>query len=138
MKIFLSISLTLLLLFSGINIHYAAHYCGGTLVATKISLSSELATCGMENTSYNNSAELLFKNHCCDDVTTCYSICNKYLSSSFDLKEPGQKVISLTLIPMDFLRNQEIITSDSSTDIKPPGTNYPNSFARPALCIFRI
>ena len=138
MKTFLSIPLAILVLFSGTNVYYAAHYCGGSLIETKISLSGKLATCGMESTSDTKPAELLFKNHCCDDVTACYAICNKYLSSSFDIKEPGQKVISLTFIPVDFIINQEFINTDYYTEIKPPGANYPNSVARPYLCIFRI
>jgi hypothetical protein len=138
MKTIISIPLIILILFSGISVKFATHYCGGSVAATKVSLTGELATCGMESTTDNNTQHDTFNKHCCDDITSAYSICNNYIPSYHFVKEPGQQVISMIGVPADYLSNQETIINTSNNDIRPPGTNYPNSVTRQALCIFRI
>lgn len=138
MKTVLSIPLVLLLLFSGISVKFATHYCHGSVAATKVSLTGELATCGMEsqpgNTPFHNS----FSKHCCDDVTSAYSICNNYFSSSHTISYPWHKSNNILDIPFYSTSNQLIINIISNEIIKPPGDNYPNCVDRPSLCIFRI
>jgi hypothetical protein len=138
MKTLLSIPLTLLILFSGINIRYAAHFCGGNLVATKVTFSGELATCGMESKSESKSSDLAFNNHCCDNITTAYSICNNYIPSSLYLKESGQQVTSVTFIPVVNPSDQKILSNYLKTSKRPPGVDHPDSFDCQVLCIFRI
>ncbi len=138
MKTLISIPLIILILFTGISVKFATHYCGGYVAATKVSLTGELATCGMERPSDNNSLQDTYNNNCCDDITSAYSICNNYISSSYFVNDPGQQVTYVIDVPADYMSNQEIIINTSNNNIKPPGTNYPNSVTLPALCIFRI
>ena len=138
MKTIISIPLMLLILFSGISVKFATHYCGGHFAATKVSLTGELATCGMESSSDNNSFGNSFNKHCCDDITSAYSISDNYIPSSYDVKEPWQHVLNLIVVPAGFPVNQEKIVYTSCNSIRPPGINYPNSVARPAICVFRI
>lgn len=138
MKTLISIPLIILILFTGISVKFASHYCGGYVAATKVSLTGELATCGMESKSDNNTQQKTFDKHCCDDITSAYSICNNYISSSYFVNDPGQQVTYVIDVPADYMSNQEIIINISNNNIKPPGTNYPNSVTLPALCIFRI
>ncbi len=138
MKTLLCIPLIILILFSGISVKFATHFCGGSVAATKVSLTGELATCGMESPVHKNSVQVTFNNHCCDDKISAYSICNNYIPSYYYVKEPGQQVIYLINVPADCLSNQITIINTSIKNIRPPGSNYPNSVTLPALCIFRI
>ncbi|MDP3001889.1 MAG: hypothetical protein Q8N38_02015 [Bacteroidales bacterium] len=138
MKAILSIPLIILILFTGISVKFATHYCGGYVAATKVSLTGELATCGMESKSDNNTQQKTFDKHCCDDITSAYSICNNYFASSYNFYDPGQQVINMIAVLAGYLSNQETIINTSNNDIRPPGTNHPNSVDRPVLCIFRI
>lgn len=138
MKTIISIPLILLILFSGINVKFATHYCGGYVAATKVSLTGELATCGMEQPSDKNATQDSFRNKCCDDVTSAYTICNNYLSSSHFVNDPVQQVTHVIYVPPDLLKNQESTINASSNCVRPPGTFSANSVVRPVLCIFQI
>jgi hypothetical protein len=138
MKTFLSIPLIILILFSGVIISFATHYCDGTVVATKISLTGEQATCGMERTSVDNPLIDKFVNHCCDNVTSVYSICNTNFPSAYSLEDLIPQIISVLLVPSDILSIPEIAINTLKTNIRPPGFYTPNSVTLPDLCIFRI
>jgi hypothetical protein len=138
MKTVLAISLILLIVFTGTSVKFAAHYCQGSVAATKVSLTGELATCGMESQSGNTPFQNTFRKHCCDDVTSSYSICNNYFSSSHFIIYPWQKVISVIDIPVDCIGNQVLISLISDEIIRPPGNCYPGGADQPALCVFRL
>jgi hypothetical protein len=138
MKFFLSIPLSLLILFSGINIRYAAHFCGGNFVATKISLSGELATCGMETREGNNSSLMTFKSHCCEDITSDYVVSNSYIPSTPVIDTPVQKVVETQFYPAEKLIICQYPFTYLHTDIKPPGNTGSIADSQPVLCIFRI
>ena len=87
MKKILSIPLIMLILFTGVTVNFATHYCGGSVAATKVSLTGKLATCGMEGTSDNKTNEGLYKNHCCDDVTAAYTLSSNYIPSFASLSD---------------------------------------------------
>ena len=138
MKSIISIPLIILILFTGISVKFATHYCGGYVAATKVSLTGELATCGMESKPDYNTQQETFDKHCCDDIISAYSICNNYFASSYNFDNPRRQVINMIAVPAGYLNNQEKFTITSNNDFRPPGTNHPNSVDRPVLCIFRI
>ena len=138
MKTILSIPLIILILFSGVIVSFASHYCEGTVVATKISLTGELATCGMEQNSSDNLLVDRFVNHCCDNTASVYSICNNYFPSSYNVEDPILQVISVLNVPFNFLSTLTIVNNTLNTTIRPPGCYTPNSVTLPDLCIFRI
>jgi hypothetical protein len=138
MKTILSIPLIILILFSGVIFNFATHYCEGSVAATKISLTGELATCGMEQTSADNSLSIKFSNHCCDNIASVYSICNNYFPSSHNIEDPILKVVSVLNVPFNFLSKLTIVNNTLNTTIRPPGCYTPNSVTLPDLCIFRI
>jgi hypothetical protein len=138
MKTVLSIPLILLILFSGISVKFATHFCHGSFAATKVSLTGELATCGMETLSGNIPFDNSFGKHCCDDITSAYSICNNYVSSSSTISYPWNKLIQIIDAPFDFIYNQLIFNIITDVIIKPPGTIYSKCVSCAALCVFRI
>jgi hypothetical protein len=138
MKTILSIPLIILIFFSGVSFKFATHYCEGYVAATKVSLTGELATCGMDHPSDYHSLQDTYNNNCCEDFISSYSICNNYVPSSYNVNNPGRQVISMIFAPVNYLDNKELIVNTSENIIKPPGNYYPNCIARPVLCIFRI
>lgn len=138
MKTVLAIPLILLILLSGISVKFATHYCHGSVAATKVSLTSVPATCGMESQSGNTPFYNSYSKHCCDDVILAYSICNNYFASSRSVLYPFQKFSCTIAIPAACVGNQTIVNIITNKIIKPPGYNYPNSVDCPFLCVFRI
>ena len=138
MKFILSIPLSLLILFSGINIRYTAHYCGGNVVATKISLSGELATCWMEPGEGNNSSSVTFKKHCCEDITSEYTINNTYIPSLTKIDLPVQNIIDHEFFSADNLIIKAYPANNFYTNIRPPGTNHSKTDLVSVLCTLRI
>jgi hypothetical protein len=138
MKTIISIPLIIMILFSGISIKFASHYCGGNVSSTKVSLSGELATCGMEHHTGNNPLQDIFVKHCCDDVISSYSISTNYFPSFYFAKDPGQRVIHIINVPSDLLVSQEISLDTSVSKKRPPGTFSPRSVDRQMICIYLI
>jgi len=138
MKKIISIPLIILLLSTGVSVKVATHYCGGHVAATKVSLTGELATCGMESTENGNSSQETLKKHCCDDVISAYSFDNNYVPSFFSVEKPFQHIISLFILPVDLTIGQYKNLNAALNNIKPPGNYFYNSTDLPVLCIFRI
>ena len=137
MKKIISIPLIFLILFSGITVSYSTHYCGGAVAATKVSISGELAGCGMEE-PVNNTDESVFTNHCCDDVTSLYTVSNDYVHSVLYFEKAGNQVIHLFDLPGIRAACSDLFAAVSHIDKRPPGLYAPNSVDREAICIFRI
>jgi|WetSurMetagenome_2_1015567.scaffolds.fasta_scaffold08366_4 hypothetical protein len=138
MKTVISNILIILLLFSGISVKFATHYCGGHVAATKVSLTGELATCGMERQSDDKSLETTYSRSCCDDVTSSYSISSKYVTTSYCFSVQKQQVIDMVLVSPYYINSQETLPLLYNNSIRPPGIYYPNSVPRTALCIYQI
>jgi len=138
MRKLLSIPLAVLILFSGLTVNIAAHYCGGSLVATRVSLSGELATCGMEKGNAENSAQESITNHCCDNVVSTCSFNNKYLPSNSLLSIPVTQIADAAdLIAVNSVLkiNFKLISEEI---IRPPGISGHSHSRQEFLCIFRI
>ena len=138
MKRIISIPLMIMILFSGISVKFASHYCGGRVAATKVSLTGELASCGMEHQSGTKPSPDFFSSHCCDDVTSSYSISTNYFPSLYVVNDPGQQVTHIINVPCDFLISKDISNFTSYSNKRPPGNYCPNSVVRQVICIFRI
>jgi hypothetical protein len=134
----LSISLIALIIFSGIRISFATHYCGGSVAATKVSLNGELASCGMEHHSDNILLQAIFTTRCCEDVKSDYSICNNYVPSSYFMINHGQHAVPVLYASYNNLISKEIIVNSVNHYVRPPGTSFPNMVSLPALCVFLI
>jgi hypothetical protein len=138
MKTILSIPLIILILFTGVSVKFATHYCGGYVSDTKISLTGELATCGMESDIETNTQQQTLRHHCCDNTITAYSICNTFLASTYDVDYQGQQLTNDIFVPIDYIIDNKININILNNHPKPPGSFNPNSVDRPVLCIFRI
>jgi hypothetical protein len=138
MRKILAIPVITLILFTGIKVNFATHWCGGSVAATKVSLSGELATCGMEHQGDKRSEADLYKNLCCDDVLKTYSFSCNYIPSYSIENHIFRQVdfiadVAVVLKPGDMIPN-----TCSDETIRPPGTYEPSSVDLQVLCISRI
>lgn len=138
MKTVLSIPLIVLIVFSGISISFASHYCGGSVAATRVSLTGELATCGMEKPSINHSFLNIYTNKCCEDVVTAYSVSNNYVYSSSLICDPCKHIIPIMFMPRRDQISLKLFHKSSDTNVRPPGISIRNMISQPVLCIFLI
>jgi hypothetical protein len=139
MKHIIAIPLALLILFTGINVKIASHYCGGNFSAVKVSLTGKMASCGMENQSVAKPSEDLFSRHCCDDVISSVSISTNYVPSSFCYIPVAGQEINNTFITQDQLVIiQPVTISAISGSKRPPGGFSPSDVEQQVICIFQI
>ena len=138
MKTLISIPLILLLLFSGIVVNIATHYCEGYVVETKVSFSGELASCGMEDHSDHNPFQEELSSPCCDDVMSAYSFGDNYFTSSFSVEKPFPHITNLFIGEENLLLSHLSIFNYIPLGSRPPGDYIQNDPDLKVLCIFRI
>lgn len=139
MKKGISISLTILALIALLHFSVATHYCMGKIAATKISLSGELATCGMESDdSDQTQSGSHFISHCCDNVLVYCGINVNYFPSFSFVPESYNNSFRVFGIPASL--NICSITSFKSinTGVSPPVISASGNVDLSAICVFRI
>lgn len=139
MKRIISIPLMILILFSGIRVNIASHYCGGNFASSKVSLNGELASCGMEHQSGTKSPFDQISRHCCEDVIHAVKLNSNYVHSScLHLSDQGQEIIHLFTTGDRLILNKKIFGSVASGTKRPPGRYNPVSVEQQVICIFQI
>lgn len=140
MKKILSILFASLILVSGLHISVARHYCGGEGEAfEKISLTGELASCGMEDSQDNsNLPGVYFKTHCCDDEVSILATDNNYSPSFSEFKVFPQPVSQVYIIPVGYHFQPVLVFNRFNTFVFPPGNYLASSVSLPDICVFRI
>ncbi|HLN22041.1 MAG TPA: hypothetical protein VK213_13190 [Bacteroidales bacterium] len=135
MKKIVSIPLILLILFTGITINLASHYCGGNYVASKISFSGELATCGMEHNTHKKPG-INEQDHSCQDFTSAYTLSSNYVPSAVHVVDNYTHLFSNNWFYNSIsLDSQNIVLN---TINRPPGNFMAGNFDPEVICIFRI
>lgn len=141
MKKVLSIVTILLVMTAMLHFSVARHYCGGELVASKISLSGALATCGMEgdegNCGHDHNGEQI-ESHCCDDVITTCSINNNYTPASKAFSGIDQVKIQAPVLIIDNPVRIVFLIERPLTGIGPPGQIMTSAVDLPEIRVFRI
>jgi hypothetical protein len=139
MKRLVAIPLLLMMLFSGITVQIASHYCKGSYSGSKVSLDGQLASCGMENLSVTHSSEDIMSSHCCSDIISSVAFSTNYISTAcHDLPDPQQEIIHISFISNELLASREICFPLASGSVRPPGILNRAGIEQQVLCIFRI
>jgi hypothetical protein len=122
-----------------LNLSVAKHYCGGKIVASKVSLTGKLANCGMEGTEKKLPLSgTNFTNHCCDDIVTSCGTDNNYTPSFSFVPDSYQSNFNIFSIPAGYpVYNQAILKSQCS-DASPPGVLMSTNVDLSDICVFRI
>lgn len=131
----------LLVVAAMLHFSVARHYCGGELVASRISFSGEPATCGMEgeegNCRHDHDGEQI-ESHCCDDVITLYSFDNNYTPALNAVAGFDQVKLQIPVISFDEPARPEFIINRLWSDISPPGLFPTSSVDLSQIRAFRI
>jgi len=139
MKRIVSIPLMILILFSGISVNIASHYCGGNFASAKVSLNGELASCGMEHQSAKSSTGDQISKHCCEDVIHSFTFRTNYISSScLRLADAGTPPVNSFIVHDMPLFRREMFGSVISESIRPPGRYTPVCVEHQVICVFKI
>ena len=140
MKKVLSILFASIILLSGTHFTISKHYCGSE-VATfeKVSVSGELASCGMEDSHENSTLPgMNFRAHCCDNEITVLAVDTNYAPSFNVFKSFPQPVIPIVAIPVSFCFHPLYAVNYIDTNVSPPGDFLVSDVSLPDICVFRI
>jgi hypothetical protein len=137
----LSILTVLLVLTAMLHFSVAQHYCGGRLVASKISLSGALASCGMEDDAKDcghHSHGDGIESHCCDDVLISYFIDSNYTPAAQSVPGFSQTKIPAPAMLFENPERISFVIFRSWSDVSPPGLLTTSSVDLPSIGVFRI
>jgi len=139
MKKFLSISFALLILLSGMHFTIASHFCGGKLALTKLSVSGELASCGMEGGVGKCSWPVKFSGtNCCKDRVAALEVDHSYSPSCSTFKSFSQPLVQVFVVPSSLLNHLQFSLNPICTNFSPPGCFLVSDVSLPKVCVFRI
>jgi len=139
MKKFLSISFSVLILLSVMHLTISTHYCGGVIESLKVSLTGEVASCGMEVSV--DQCQLPGKHigsHCCTNKVSVFTVENNYTPSFSDFKAFSQNILQVFDIPAGIRIPNFSVLSCISANVSPPGDLMVSAVSLPAICVFRI
>ena len=139
MKRALSILAVLLTVASAAHVSVATHYCHGFAVATRVSLSGEYASCGMEETESNCPVHGQYLDrHCCDNSMSFYGIDNTTINTAFQAPEV-QRAFNLYTIALSQAVSNNLFTPASEySDTGPPLSVLIPAVDLPVICQFRL
>jgi hypothetical protein len=139
MKKLLSISFAFIILLSGMHFTIATHFCGGEIAASKVSVSGELATCGMESGDNQCPSDGQFiGSRCCNDFVSVLAVDTSYSPSYCEFKAFSLNIPQIFQVPGSFLNNSPEYINLFSINKSPPGTFLVSYVSLPTICVFRI
>jgi hypothetical protein len=139
MKKIIPIFLTILMMTALIHFSVATHYCSGNQVATSVSLSGKLATCGMEDNDNDlPPAGTNIRSHCCDNVISFFGITNSYFPAFSFIPESFPHVSQLFFLPAELSLGISDFTKTINASVSPPGYLTSRGVDLTAICVFRI
>jgi hypothetical protein len=134
MRKVLTIPVIILILFSGITVNLAFHYCGGQLADKKISLAGNLASCGMKTVPNDNQTSI--NSFCCENSFSSYTFNNTYLPPVPAKNDHEIQEFPVTDIILP-AKTEELFTS-CEIPLRPPGIFSPSYVELDVICILRI
>lgn len=134
-----SIFMAVFVLLTGLHLSIASHFCGGQLVAVKISLTGKDASCGMEGESTSSfPADKFIKRHCCTNDLTILAVDSNYSPSFSNSIDVAQKLIHISGLPLSGIVNALAFTQYVNPILSPPGIFRTNTVELADICVFRI
>lgn len=141
MKKVFSILTVILVLAAMLHISVARHFCAGEIAASKISLSGELATCGMEGSEDSCPFKLPgghLKSHCCNDVVAVYSFDNTYTPVNSFVSESLRFSNQIFAYHVSVVVQKPDLLQLFYTNVSPPGALMSTNVDLSDICVFRI
>jgi len=122
------------------HITIATHHCGSAdETFDKVSVTGELASCGMEGCDDQSPSQgKHFTKHCCDDKVSVLEVDNNYSPSSFEFKAYTQQNLQVFDISESFQFYSLNAVNHICTSVSPPGYFIVSEVSLPDICVFRI
>lgn len=140
MKKILSILFAFLILLSVLHITIATHHCGSAdETIEKVSITGELASCGMEGCDDKCSAPgNQFENNCCDNSVSILAVNHDYAPSFTNFTSFAQHILQVYIIPLSIEFHSLTPINFTITEVRPPGNFLIHGVSLPKICVFRI
>jgi len=139
MKKLLSISLSWLMLLSGLQLTLSLHYCGGELADSKVSLTGHIASCGMEGeTDECPQPGNHLESSCCNNQTSVYAVDQNFTPSFPEFKNFEQPVLQVFILSE--IQNFNALTAYNRiyTNVSPPINLLVSDVNLSDIGVFRI
>lgn len=139
MKKFLSISFSILVLLSGMHFTVATHYCRGKIASTKVSVSGEIASCGMnERLGSCTFPEKHMGSGCCKNKVAVFVVDSDYAPSFSVFRPCAQPLLPDFISPALLKIDSQTSLNLYITNVRPPGYSGASTVRLPDICVFRI
>ena len=122
-----------------LHISVAMHYCEGKEVATTVSLSGKLASCGMKCSEEEIPLQgTNFTRHCCDNTITFCGISSNYSPTYSFVPESYQYNFQVLAIPVELSVKTQPDNNSFYSNVSPPGALMSTNVDLSSICVFRI
>lgn len=139
MKRATAILLVLVILLAGLQAMISVHYCGGRIADTQVSLSGDIASCGMEGDE--ETCPMPGSNmdrHCCEDQINIAGIVNQYTAPVSEAINSLNNILNVSLVQIHEFNPVTNSSATAFTSFYPPGDKLTNSVSLDKICVFRI
>jgi hypothetical protein len=138
MKIFFSISFTILILLSGMHTSIARHICGGEIAAVKLSFTGITASCGMSESKSACENKNTIASNCCHNEVSVFSVDGNYCPSQDQIKIFTYNILQFFGVPVSSLYHSSIVSIFLFSNFNPPGVLLASAVSLDDICVFRI
>ena len=133
-----SILSILLILGSAMGITIDRHFCGGRVVDVRLAIDDRKATCGMEEDGMVCTNTDAFKENCCHNTMSKFSLSDYSISSILMIDKPLPPVTHLLCQAPEVSLLNSFRNPLTVNDTGPPGSDLFLPDQQSILCIFRI
>ena len=140
MKRVFSILFALLILLSGTQLTVSAHYCGGELADSKVSVWGGVASCAIEDKKTDECAkpDSHLDKHCCNNTISVYEVDHNYSPSFFEFKTIAQSISQVFTLPENISFYSLTSFFQNNANTSPPESLLASAVSLPKICVFRI
>lgn len=122
-----------------LHISVAMHYCEGKEVATTVSLSGKLASCGMTCSEQEIPLQgTNFTKYCCVNTLTFCGISSNYSATYAFVPESYQYNFQVLAIPVELSVKSQPDNNSFYSNVSPPGALMSTNVDLSNICVFRI
>jgi hypothetical protein len=122
-----------------LHISIAMHYCEGKEVATTISLTGKLASCGMVCSKDEIPLQgTNFTRHCCDNTLTFCGTSSNYSPTYSFVPESFQYNFQVLAIAVELSAKSQTDNIHLYSNVSPPGALMSTNVDLSSICVFRI
>jgi hypothetical protein len=138
MKKVFTIIFSVIILAAGANLSFAIHTCHAHLSGYKLSLTDELAGCGMESDNSPVPTEGALKSDCCRDRVSHLRVDENFNPSFSTINDLVRDLTQVFTVPATVPLPSEILSYQTIAHTGPPDGFYASSVRLASICIFRI